>query len=42
LYTGYLSASELARRGALTGSAGAIEMADMIFAGSAPSMTDFF
>ncbi len=42
LYTGYLSAGDLARRGMLSGSAGAIETADMIFAGGAPYMTDFF
>jgi predicted acetyltransferase len=42
MYTGYLSASELSRRGLLTGSAGAIEMANLIFAGDAPYMTDFF
>lgn len=42
LYTGFLSASELSRRGLLTGSAGAIEAADSIFASGAPYMTDFF
>ncbi len=42
LYCGYLTASDLSRRGLLTGSAGAIETADAVFAGGAPYMTDFF
>lgn len=42
LYSGFLTASELSRRGLLTGSAGAIESADLLFAGDAPYMTDFF
>lgn len=42
LYCGHLTASDLSRRGLITGSAGAIETADMVFTGGAAYMTDFF
>lgn len=42
LYTGYLSATELAATGALTGTAAALAAADALFAGATPSLPEIF